>query len=477
MTTARVMAGLLVLAAVAGCDDDPIPAMDMAAAADLSAAPDLTMQGGSDAGVMTMSKITPLSATGNDKLYGVLVDPQGSVYASGVIADNTTGPFKMLLAKYTLDGTLDTTFAGTGFVSPPGLTITGSTGNGFKVARQSDGKIIIAGAVDHPNDLDPMKRDRDIAVVRYNTNGTIDMTFGDTLPSPNGITMIDLSLGYVGMTFTAADTVWGVAVDSMDRIVLNAAQLRAASADLDAAIIRLTPNGARDMSFGTNGVVTKDIDNRSHTPKGMVVLPDNSIVSGGYYTDGAMGAQVRPSLIKITSGGTVDNGFGLGGVYNQPALAAVTEVYNLVAQGTSLVTAGYGRPGAGTVDVVSLRITGAGALDPTYGASGLVHIDYAGFNDRTRSLAVLPNGGLILVGAASPDAANVDAMILMLTADGQRDTSFTASGLHLYDFGGASDMLWDVAVAPSNKRVVVVGEKAGVAGGNDDAALILVDLP
>lgn len=466
MTFRATLPALALLAfTTTGCDDD-VPGLDGSSTMDMSAGqPDMTTH----AGTIATRSIVAVSSTGHDKFYGVAFDAQGSFYASGVVADNTTGPYKMVVAKFKADGTLDTSFGMNGFASPP-QTITGSTGAGYKVAVQSTGHVILAGAVD-PIVAVTDPRDRDIAVARFDSNGTLDSGFdGD------GVVVHALSTGVVdGMKFSA-DNVWGVAIDSMDRIVLNGAMVRAGNVDTDFVVMRLNgTTGALDSTFNTTGYHALNINDRSATPKGVLVLANDDVIGCGYYDDGGV---VKPAIYKLTSAGALDTNFASpNGYFSQAVLAAVTEVYDVALQGTSLVTAGYGRNMAGPVDVVSLRVTSAGALDSTYGSSGATVVDVAGANDRTRNVVALADGRLLLVGGGSPVDGNVDALMLMLTANGAKDTTFTPTGYLLEDLGGANDMLWQVAVSPDGKKAVAVGEKAGVTDGNDDAAVLTLDLP
>jgi uncharacterized delta-60 repeat protein len=71
------------------------------------------------------------------------------------------------VARLTTSGTLDTTFNTTGMVATP---IGSGTDYGSAVAVQGDGKIVVAGWAHGSN--------YDFAVVRYNADGALDTTFG-----------------------------------------------------------------------------------------------------------------------------------------------------------------------------------------------------------------------------------------------------------------------------------------------------------
>ncbi|HEY0464694.1 MAG TPA: hypothetical protein VGC79_10810 [Polyangiaceae bacterium] len=92
-----------------------------------------------------------------------------------------------------------------------------------------------------------------------------------------------------------------------------------------------------------------------------------------------------------------------------------------------------------------------------------MRIHVGGFGDNSRKLVVLPNDHIVLVGGARPTAADVDGIVVALTADGQPDTDFSEWGFKTFDLGGPADVLWGVALSPSQTRVVAVGSKGATA--------------
>lgn len=450
----RCLLGALALAA--GCSKDMPGDEDMGGAPDMAGTPEAKPQ------------VLALSAAGHDRLLGAAYGPQGTFYATGIVADGTdaTADFKTVVARFTADGALDKTFGQGGYAVHNVIA-----GAGGEIARgivvQQSGKVVVSATVEHAGASDP--RDRDIAVLRFNTDGTLDRSFGT-----DGVAILDLSDGEVSGDSYVADSTWGLTAYPDGRLLVSAAQKRAGATDTDFAVIRLTAEGAPDKGFGTDGVFTLDVNNRSASPRNTALLPDGGIVSGGYMNDGGV---VKPVVFKLTSDGKLDTSFGTAGVFSQAVLAAVTEVYAIGLQGTSLVTVGYGRGAANeSLDWVSLRFTEKGALDTSYGTGGLTRLDVAGFNDNGRHLVVLPDRRVMLVGGGRPAETNVDGMIAVLTPDGQKDTSFSPTGYKLYDFGGTSDFFWGAALSPDKTRVALVGAKSSGMTGNDDAVVMTMSL-
>lgn len=448
-----------------GCSDNLAPAD---AATDARA--DVAADAAADAPPAAAAPRTiALSPTGHDRFFGVTYDARGNVYAVGPVADSTmaTADQRSALVRFTRDGAIDTTFGQMGVA-----TLNLAVGTSGEVARgvvvQPSGKVVIAGTIDAVGATDA--RDRNLGIARFNPDGTVDTTFGT-----NGVVTLDLSAGeLVGTTFVA-DGLWGLAMYPDGRLLLTGAQKRTGGTDTDFAVVRLTVDGARDAAFGTNGVFTLDINNRDATPRTTSILPDGSTVTGGYMTESSV---VRPVVFKLTAAGALDPTFGTNGVYSQPVLGAATEVYATALQGANLVTAGYGRNAATeSFDWISLRLTPRGALDPSFGAMGVARLDLNRFNDNCRTLAVLPDSRVLLVGGGRPAETNSDAMIGLLGADGTREMSFGTNGLRTFDLGGSADFFWAVAISPAGDTAAIVGAKGvGTDPGNDDAAILFLPL-
>lgn len=429
--------------------------------------------------------LVPLSGTGHDRFYGVAYDSQGNIYAVGQITSSTdaNADYATAVAKFTSAGVLDPTFGSSGVYVRN--VASGTSGELFRgIVIQSTGKIVVSGSVEHAGATDA--RDRDIALLRLNPDGSKDSTFGT-----DGLVILDLSTGVVNGTSFSADSVWGLERYADDRLVLSGGLVRSGGTDTDFALVRLTANGVRDPSFGTNGVFSLDTQvsgaSNNASPRSLTILPGtDGIIGAGYQP--IPGADTAPVVYKVTDSGQLDTTFGNGGIFSQSVLAEQTECYAVGIQplagqnGYRLVTTGYGRAlSTETTDLVSLRLNSNGTLDTTYGTGGLVRIDIGGFGDNSRRLQILPDRRVLLIGGGRLTAADVDGVAVMLTPDGQPDTSFGPKGWKSFNLGGPADFLWSVALSPDRKTAALAGIK-GVGTSpnpptaNDDAALLLLPL-
>lgn len=337
---------------------------------------------------------------------------------------------------------------------------------------------MIAGPIEHDTAATgDVARDTDIAVVRFNTTGQLDQTFGT-----NGITRLDLSTGTVSDTAFRGDTVWGLTLLPEDNLLIVGGKLAdgAGRTDTDYAVMNLTANGTVNTSFGTNGLVTLDIGKGVDNPRTAIVQPDGKIVGGGHTSDAGV---ITTVLFRLLPDGQFDSPFGRDGVVHVALLAFVAEAYDVAFQGQNLIIAGYGRDtSTGTVDIISARFLTDGTWDKTYGDGGVAAIDIAGQDDRSRTLKVLPDQRVLIVGQGKPTATTQEGAVVLLTPNGQRETKLNGNGVALIDFGGATDALFGLALSPNLTKAIAVGWKGITAAesspaNNDDARVVRFPLP
>jgi len=420
---------------------------------------------------------SPLSASEHDRFMAVAVAPDGKIYAAGFVS--IAGDQAMAVARIDgATGKLDTTFGTNGYALA-NAAVGGKTSEAARsVAIQSDGKIVIGGVTEHdPKATGDAAKDTDIAVARFDTTGKLDPAFGKA-----GIAVIDVGAGKAtSATAFVGDNGWGLGSTSDDRVVVFGSTLAAGAnrVDSDYVLVGLTKAGALDTAFGTGGTVKVDSKgNGIDNPRTLVVQSDGKIVATGYSQDGD--GIVSPHLIRTSTTGVLDAAFGTGGVATAKVLPGVAESYTVRQQGDKYVLGGYGR-GADTaekVDLIVYRFTGAGQLDSTFGTAGVTRIDIAKDDDRARNLLVLPDDRILATGSGKKTAADVDAMMVLLSKDGAPVTDFGTGGNLISDLGGPADAWYGVALSSDKKSVIVVGYKGASAtsGGNDDAVVARVKI-
>ncbi|MBI3005695.1 MAG: calcium-binding protein, partial [Ignavibacteriales bacterium] len=165
---------------------------------------------------------TTAIGTDDDIARALAIQSDGKILAAG--EGRSSGNYFFAVVRYNADGTLDTTFG-------TGGKVTNDSGNTAEaVLVQTDGKILVAGYTDNS----------DFAVARYNSDGSLDTTFGI-----NGLAVADIG---------NADIALSSVIQSDGKIVM-AGYTRYASRD-DFALVRFDSNGSLDNTFGSDGIVT-----------------------------------------------------------------------------------------------------------------------------------------------------------------------------------------------------------------------------
>jgi uncharacterized delta-60 repeat protein len=118
-------------------------------------------------------------------------------------------------------------------------------------------------------------------------------------------------------------------------------------------------------------------------------------------------------------------------------------------------------------DFLAVRMAANGALDESFGSGGFaqIPIDLGNSNsDFANAVAPAPNGTLVLGGYATTVVGGSDSVIVRLTSAGAPDPSFAGDGIQTVDIGaGQSDLVYGVAVQPDGKVVAAGWDSSGLA--------------
>lgn len=387
--------------------------------------------GSLDATFGTNGKVTTDFGNGYAIGYSVAIQPDGKIVVAGT-SENVTKDFA--LARYNTDGTLDNSFGAGGQVTTDFET-------GFDVgnamAIQHDGRIIVAG-YSITNEVGS-----DFALARYNTDGTLDNTFG-----VDGKVITDLG--------TVADELASVAIQADGKIIVAG---WSGVTDYDFALARYNTDGTLDNSFGTSGIVTTDFGMSSEMGYSVAIQPDGRIIVAGTSNSIAIGPVF--ALARYNVDGTLDNSFSGDGKVTTDFGAADTYIRSVAIQPDGrIIAAGFIGNGPSAVFAV-VRYNTDGTLDNTFGAAGKVTTDLGTSVAYGYSVSLQPDGKFVVAGSSL--GATTDLALARFNTDGTFDSSFGVNGIVTTDFGQGMEIGYSVALQPDWKIVVAGYTSNGTA--------------
>ena len=259
--------------------------------------------------------------------YALVLQPDGKLVAAGLAYMGEGRQTDFALARYTADGALDPTF-GAGGGDGDGIVTTdvspiSSFDQASALVLQPDGKLVAGGLVTVNNSVDGTLTDteQDFALARYNSDGSIDTSFG------GGTVLTDVSPDFVDSTPSdnSQDTVNTLLVQSDGKIVAAgyAEKNTDGAATLDttvAALTRYMADGSLDTGFGDSGIVRVDLNRGDFLMEQITSIlqqPNGKLTAAGFVKDlsrnflGAFNLDI--GVIRLNPTGSLDSSFGTGG--------------------------------------------------------------------------------------------------------------------------------------------------------------------
>ncbi len=439
------------------------------------------------------------------RALALAIQPDGDIVVAGDNYNSYGVQSQCFIARIHSDGSLDTTFDSDGLV----LTLAGRCNT---VARQSDGKIVVAGAI--LNSFD------DVRVARLDAAGAFDTTFDDdgiavtsvdafddqataALIQGDGRILVVASSPYnaefgfvvlrydtngeldttfdadgIATTVPGAGGSFGAAIQLDGRIVVSGNVVDAAERDF--AVARFNGvDGSIDTTFAGDGMVTtrtgRSIDMASFVATGA----DGTIVATGSKRRSVpdlwdtYSSVLDLAVTRYTSDGTLDASWGASGIVSTPISDAASHYYQGIAGLGALQPDGkvvvVGAPTDPDVYSVSTEFVIArydidGSLDTTFGDAGMLRTTLSESEAQPHAVVLQEDGSILVAGYAGVDGFR-HIVLVRYSAAGELDTSFDGDGIVYTAIGDARAEANGVAIQ-SDGRIVVAGsaDYYGISG-------------
>jgi uncharacterized delta-60 repeat protein len=383
--------------------------------------------------------VTDVSQAGSSDEHAndVAIQPDGKIIAVGDAVNSTNGTSDFAVIRYNPDGSLDTSFGIDGVV----LTdFNKSTDMAFAIALQADGMIVVAGSASTPNLA------YTFAVARYTPIGELDQSFG----AAGKVTVFFNKIFEGGKSLRplVASMIRDVAIQSDGKIVL------AGFADNNFGLARLSADGSLDLNFGAGGKTILSFGGRkdgsaAYSVATQIVDSEERIVAAGLASTYQTVSDF--ALTRLRSDGTPDLTFGSQGKVITALSRGEDQVNDLVIDASNRIVAA-GRTGQ---NYAIARYNVDGSLDRTFDRDGEVTTDFFGFDDWGNSVAIQPDGKIVVAGWASPHFSSPNFGLARYNSDGSLDNSFGANGKLITDFSGQSALANALVLQPDSKVVLL----------------------
>ena len=327
-----------------------------------------------------------------------------------------------------------------------------SSASCYSMAIQADHKIVLTGIAYSGSQYD-------VAVARYNTDGTLDNSFdGD------GRLIIDLGVN-------SLDDGQAVKIQPDGKIViLGTTSINNATSGYDLLLVRLNPDGTLDNSFDGDGILVKDYGGTSQFARDMLIQPDGKIVVAAHHK------MTNPTnydflIMRFNPDGSTDNSFNgdgkrltdFGGYENPTEMA-------LQADG-KIVLVGY-QWNVPLERFIAARYNPDGTLDNDFDLDGKFTTSFVSTNtERAWAVAIQPDQK-ILIGGLTGDGTNFLSALVRINTNGSIDSTFNETGRVLTSTGiSAAGLGIDAITVQNDNKIIVAGWGVPAA---DDGDFLLV---
>lgn len=221
-------------------------------------------------------------------------------------------------------------------------------------------------------------------------------------------------------------------------------------------------DGTLDASFGALGSVVTPVGGASDAANAVVLQSDGKIILAGTCSNGAV---TNFCALRYQPNGTLDTSFNsigtlgtsLTGSYDKANAAVLQPDGKLVLAGTCGVEP--------TRDFCAARYLPNGTLDAAFGISGKLILPVGGGDDDAKTVALTPDGKLVLAGRCKAGAIFQFCAVRLNSGTGTLDSTFNGTGT-LGTFVGDSSVIVTSAIVQPDLKLVLIGACQSNSVGN-----------
>lgn len=388
-------------------------------------------------------KVVTSINSGEDKARSVALQTDGKIVVVGYTYNPVFG-YDFACVRYNTDGNLDTTF-GTGGKVTYDLQV-GSDDKAYSVDIQIDGKIVIAGYSDDGSD-------RAGAVIRLNSNGTLDTTFNST-----GIVLTNFT---IYNTTPRTDVFRVVKIHHVTGNIVVGGECIWNSDESRGIFARYTSSGQLDTTFADNGKLINLPFPENNSIGFMFSIEDLKIKSNGKITavgwsdipgTGSM-LYARQYVCRLNSNGTLDTTFSTDGFSSNSFTTSDNKSYSILLNpDDSSLFSGSSRWSSTDYKYYFGTVSSGGTVN----SQGSVDFSSSTI-DMCYGMSKAGDGKILLSGSSiNSSSSTATFSMARINTNYSIDTTFGTSGLVTTDFGtGTYSESFDIVIQPDEKIILV----------------------
>ncbi|MBK9607776.1 MAG: hypothetical protein IPO58_15590, partial [Betaproteobacteria bacterium] len=381
--------------------------------------------------------------------YAIVPGRDGKWLVSGSAQDADGQGGARYLLRLDSNGGIDTGFGAQGLLYPGG--------DARVLAVQTSGRIVIAGTHVDGGGVE------NATLRRLLADGAPDPDFGTT----GGATILQsATVDWPHQSFAAIE------LDAQGRIV-GGTNLRANVAGAQRGEVwRFAADGAPDATFGSLGRVALDDVAPYLQLQQLQAQPDGKVVIAAW-CQADSNAKSRACVIRLNNDGSRDTAFGPNGVRDiAPPAGTSYYLYELRIAGDGKIYAAGANFSMRPATAFIIRLNADGTMDGGYGTGGIAALTFPGNYAYVYALHPLADGRQIVVGYNDSPGGQTVGYVARLTPAGLPDPSFGTGG-----FGAAASaaphILYD-GVVLADGSILAVGWRYNVPGTTTDIDTLLV---
>ncbi|HKP63904.1 MAG TPA: hypothetical protein VJV78_44525 [Polyangiales bacterium] len=314
--------------------------------------------------------VTTAHFQGSDRAQAVGFQTSRTIVVAGTsCCGSSLNDARVFVTRFNWNGAQDSAFGGSVF----------SGQAGFAIALRSTSTELAGMVIDARDAIYVVATfEAGIGLAKFTATGTLDTSFG---PSRSGT--VSVAKG------SPATVATGIALDRAGNVVVSGTRRQAPAQGF---IVRLTPAGVLDLSFGSGGTTVIPNATECHD---VAADASGNVFAYCNMTNGMVGVQRLNARGQIDS--TFARTFAFSGQQSQSA-----DRLQVASDGTILLSADTVAASSAAFGVGVARLTVNGALDAGFGTRGQTVTTFPGFRPFAFGVARDGSGNALLCGEAAP---------------------------------------------------------------------------